>query len=311
MMKKMKLLPTIFFAADRQRCEEETKNLMRWRCKLVTEKEKSIIYDEVTRWEKDNRQYLRKSLKKSVLAGYAYLHPGCLPSWIELVESLSQKGLVKLVFQPFDFVSNFQAKSTIISTLENLSTNQLYDLAARANSSEGDKIRSVILRDDFSHPKIAVDLVKQQPECLTSQFCPDYGMLVNTLKSKSLDETRVLLQNNFFEFKKDYESSIALEVYTKMNDVYEKITAIDASRWIEKKFNEQDLIKQIDQLRTELTSIETEHADQLAEENQKIQKRRNQRQAFTFDAMVRILRRMKALDEDYAVTKVGWTMQML
>ena len=55
----------------------------------------------------------------------------------------------------------------------------------------------VILHSRFEGADVAADIISAGPEPLTSQFAAGYGMVLNLLHTRSLDEARAFLERSF------------------------------------------------------------------------------------------------------------------
>ena len=55
----------------------------------------------------------------------------------------------------------------------------------------------MILHSRFEGANVAADIISAGPEPLTSQFSAGYGMVLNLLHTRSLDEARAFLERSF------------------------------------------------------------------------------------------------------------------
>ena len=55
----------------------------------------------------------------------------------------------------------------------------------------------MILHSRFEGADVAADIISAGPEPLTSQFAAGYGMVLNLLHTRSLDEARAFLERSF------------------------------------------------------------------------------------------------------------------
>jgi superfamily II RNA helicase len=55
----------------------------------------------------------------------------------------------------------------------------------------------VILQNRYEEGEVAWDIIKKGPERLQSQFAAGYGMVLNLLYSRSLDEAKAFIDRSF------------------------------------------------------------------------------------------------------------------
>lgn len=55
----------------------------------------------------------------------------------------------------------------------------------------------MILHSRFEGADVAANIISAGPEPLTSQFAAGYGMVLNLLHTRSLDEARAFLERSF------------------------------------------------------------------------------------------------------------------
>ena len=92
------LLPAVWFIFSRKGCDQAAEYLCQCGASLVSGAERRKIAEALTAFETDNPDAVRPEAVEPLLLGIASHHAGLLPGWKGLVESLFQRGLLKVVF---------------------------------------------------------------------------------------------------------------------------------------------------------------------------------------------------------------------
>ncbi|KAL0028996.1 hypothetical protein WJX77_010606 [Trebouxia sp. C0004] len=207
-LKSKDYLPAIWFIFSRAACDTHAKQAYAAGSRLTTPQEQSAILALLTVLKAEQPEAVKEALVAPLLAGLASHHAGCLPAWKALVERCFQQGLLKVVFATETLAAgiNMPARTTVISTLSRrrdtghsaLLHNELLQMAGRAGRRGFDTAgHCVILQNRYEEGDVAWDIIKKGPERLQSQFAAGYGMVLNLLYSRSLDEAKAFIDRSF------------------------------------------------------------------------------------------------------------------
>jgi len=187
-------LPCLFFAFNRNRCEELANAYKGMRLLSNDERGRVLdLYDTLVERYGITTVSVLGPMRSLVSHGVAYHHAGLLPSMKEVVERLFTSGLLKLIFTTTTFALgvNMPAKSVVIDELvsfdgmgfSDMSVRDYYQLAGRSGRRGMDDEGIVYSRLDTSYiKKHAVErIVAGNPEPVSSQLNTCYATLLNLL----------------------------------------------------------------------------------------------------------------------------------
>lgn len=205
-LQKKDMLPAIYFAFSRKKCD-----MFMEKCagmELLSKAEKKRLKQIIDEYILDN-PYLEKNKHLEYLYfGVASHHAGLLPAWKTLVEKLFQQGLIKVVFATETLAAgiNMPARTTIISSISKrsdeghrtLNANEFLQMSGRAGRRGMDKIGHVVtIATSFEGPDEIAELASSGSDPLESRFAPSYSMVLNLLQRFSLEEARELILKSF------------------------------------------------------------------------------------------------------------------
>ncbi|MEB3286078.1 MAG: DEAD/DEAH box helicase [Vampirovibrionales bacterium] len=203
------MLPAIFFSFSRKDCDtymRETKDL-----RLLTPDERIRIKQSIEDFIIQN-PYLKHNPHLPLIAnGFASHHAGLLPGIKLLVESLFQRGLIKVVFATETLAAgiNMPARTTVISKLSKradeghrlLHANEFLQMSGRAGRRGMDDVGYVVvISSQYEGAREAAQLAASPPDALNSQFTPTYGMVLNLLQRHSLEKAEFLIRRSFGQY---------------------------------------------------------------------------------------------------------------
>ena len=203
------LLPAVWFIFSRKGCDQAAEYLCECGASLVTGTERRKIQEALAAFQLANPDAVRPEAIEPLLLGIASHHAGLLPGWKGLVESLFQRGLLKVVFATETLAAgvNMPARSSVLSALSKrgdsgpraLTSNEFMQMAGRAGRRGYDSVGHVVtLQSPFEGPEEAFALVTSPPENLRSRFSVSYGMVLNLVKSGSdLGTVRATVERSF------------------------------------------------------------------------------------------------------------------
>lgn len=203
------MLPAIFFTFSRKGCDKhlfETRNL-----NLLTLREQQQLREEIDTFVKahpflEGNRYLRPMAN-----GFASHHAGLLPAVKMLVETLFQKGLIKVVFATETLAAgiNMPARTTVITAISKrtndghriLTASEFLQMSGRAGRRGMDEVGYVVTVSSPYESAYDVSILASSPaDPLNSQFTPTYGMVLNLLQRHSLEEAEFLISKSFGTF---------------------------------------------------------------------------------------------------------------
>lgn len=186
------LLPCLYFAFSRNRCEE-----LAWRHRkmhlLDKEGRRTILalFDDLAaRYGIPPTPRLER-IRSLVSRGVAFHHAGMLPSMKEVVERLFTSGLLRLIFttETFALGVNMPARTVVFDQLTKFDGTEFTDLtcrsyqqmAGRAGRRGIDKQGLVFSRIEsrFMNPHRVKRIVFGRPEAVHSQFNSCYATILN------------------------------------------------------------------------------------------------------------------------------------
>ena len=214
-------LPAIVFVFSRQGCDDAVAQLRQSGVRLTSDEERSRIAEVVDErlWElpvEDLEVLGLSRWRRSLLDGVAAHHAGLVPLFKEIIESLFQQGLLKLVFatETLALGINMPARSVVIERLEKydgeghvlLTPGQYTQLTGRAGRRGIDTIgHAVVLHQRSVDFRQVASLVGTRSYPLHSSFRPSYNMVVNLLRGGSLERAERILRASFAQYETDVE----------------------------------------------------------------------------------------------------------
>ncbi len=214
-------LPAIVFVFSRQGCDDAVGQLRQSGIRLTTDEERARIAEIVDErlWElpTEDLEVLGLSRwRRSLLDGVAAHHAGLVPLFKEVIESLFQQGLLKLVFatETLALGINMPARSVVIERLEKydgeghvlLTPGQYTQLTGRAGRRGIDDIgHAVVLHQRSVDFRQVAGLVGTRSFPLHSSFRPSYNMVVNLLRRHDVARAERVLRASFAQFETDAE----------------------------------------------------------------------------------------------------------
>jgi superfamily II RNA helicase len=211
-LRRRDMLPAIVFIFSRAGCDRAANEATSVRDPLVTAQEETSIRKRVDAFCEEHPGLVNDERIGLVRQGVASHHAGLLPLWKAFVEELFQDGLVKVVFATETLAAgiNMPARTTVISTMSKrrgdegivqLSTSEVLQMAGRAGRRGKDTAGySVIMQSPFEGPIEAFRTVTSDVDALRSHFTPSYGMVLNLLHTRSMDDARSLVERSFGAF---------------------------------------------------------------------------------------------------------------
>jgi ATP-dependent RNA helicase HelY len=213
------LLPAIYFLFSRAGCDDAVEQILSSGLRLTTTTEREKIRNQVLESTRDIPDEDLAALGFSdwidaLERGVAAHHAGALPRFKEIVESLFQQGLLKVVFatETLALGINMPAKSVVLERLVkwngdahvDLSPGEYTQITGRAGRRGIDvEGHAVVLWQQDLDPKSLAGLASTRTYPLKSSFRPSYNMAVNLVGSIGTERARELLETSFAQFQAD------------------------------------------------------------------------------------------------------------
>ncbi|ABW29034.1 DEAD/DEAH box helicase [Acaryochloris marina] len=208
-LREREMLPAIYFIFSRKGCDrtvESTAHL-----NLLTPAESAQMQIQIETFRQQHPDVGRPQQFAAIAHGIAAHHAGLLPQWKTWVEELFQAGLIKVVFATETLAAgiNMPARTTVIASLSKrtdlghrlLTASEVLQMAGRAGRRGMDTQGYVItVQTPFEGAKEAAYLATIGPDPLVSQFTPSYGMVLNLLQTRTLDESKRLIDQSFGQY---------------------------------------------------------------------------------------------------------------
>ena len=225
---KKSMLPAIYFAFSRKKCDMYMEMCAGLR--LLSEFEKQRIVQIIDEYIIDNPYLAKNKHLEYLYSGVAAHHAGLLPAWKGLVEKLFQQGLIKVVFATETLAAgiNMPARTTIISSISKrsdeghrtLNANEFLQMSGRAGRRGMDEVGHVVtVASIYESPEEIALLASSTSNPLESRFAPSYSMVLNLLQRFSLEEARELILKSFGY----YSSTDRLKPLYKQKQEFETI----------------------------------------------------------------------------------------
>ncbi len=218
-LEKDGLLPAIYFLFSRAGCDDAVEQILRSGLRLNSSSEGNSIRFQVLESTKDLPEEDLAALGfadwlDALERGVAAHHAGLLPRFKEVVESLFQQGLLKVVFatETLALGINMPARSVVLERLVkwngeghvDLSPGEYTQLTGRAGRRGIDvEGHAVVLWQPDLNPQSLAGLASTRTYPLKSSFKPSYNMAVNLVGTLGQSRARELLETSFAQFQAD------------------------------------------------------------------------------------------------------------
>jgi superfamily II RNA helicase len=211
-LRRRNMLPAIVFIFSRNGCDRAATAAAAERDCLVTPEEESKLRERLTSFSTQHPGLVNEERIELALKGISSHHAGLLPLWKLCVEELFRDGLIKVVFATETLAAgiNMPARTTVISSMTKrigekgivpLTTSQVLQMAGRAGRRGKDTHGySVIMQSPYEGPLEAFKTVTSSVDKLHSHFTPSYGMVLNLLQTRSLEDAKSLVERSFGSF---------------------------------------------------------------------------------------------------------------
>lgn len=213
------LLPAIYFLFSRAGCDDAVEQCLRAGLRLTTPAEQrqidSMVLGSMMGLPDEDLAALGfTDWHEGLRRGIAAHHAGMLPQFKEVVESLFQRGLIKVVFatETLALGINMPARSVVLERLVkyngethvDLSPGEYTQLTGRAGRRGIDvEGHAVVLWQPGIDPAAVAGLASTRTYPLRSSFRPSYNMAVHLVDTLGMVPARELLETSFAQFQAD------------------------------------------------------------------------------------------------------------
>ncbi|MCI1222358.1 MAG: DEAD/DEAH box helicase [Bifidobacterium subtile] len=223
----MGLLPGIYFIFSRNGCDQAVQQCLEAGLRLTDDDETERIRQVVDAMVDGQMSY--EDLKAlsfprfrfALEQGFAPHHAGMIALFRQIVETLFEMGLVKMVFatETLALGINMPARSVVVEKLEkfngvehvSLTPGEFTQLTGRAGRRGIDTIGHAVVVDHRGFvPATAASLSSKRVYPLHSSFKATFNMAVNLLNASDYDTARVTLDHSFAQWEAN-ESAWELE----------------------------------------------------------------------------------------------------
>lgn len=212
------MLPGIYFIFSRAGCDQAVRQCINAGLTLTSDDEMyeirkivdSIVSNQLS---KDDLRALNfESFRYALEQGFAPHHAGMIALFRHIVETLFERGLIKVVFatETLALGLNMPARSVVVEKLVKfdgtghvpLTPGEFTQLTGRAGRRGIDTIGHAILVDysDFN-PSKAASLSSKRVYPLHSSFVPTFNMAVNLLNNSDAATARITLDSSFAQWE--------------------------------------------------------------------------------------------------------------
>ncbi|WP_054953686.1 DEAD/DEAH box helicase [Flaviflexus massiliensis] len=221
LMSERDLLPAIEFIFSRKGCDQAVADLVKDNVSLTTRNERRLIHqaldpirEQLT--DQDKAVLRFRSFERALANGYAAHHAGVYPPFKELIESLMQRGLIKIVYATGTLALgiNMPVRTTVIESLTKFNGTEFTDLTGieytqligRAGRRGKDEIgHALVYPTTDTDTDVLLTLGAGELEPLESAFFPSYNTVVNVLADHDYESARALLARSFAQYQRNRE----------------------------------------------------------------------------------------------------------
>ena len=213
------LLPAIYFLFSRNGCDDAVQQCLSAGLRLNSKHERTEVREyalEATRHLPDDDLLALgfDDWLDGLERGIAAHHAGLLPAFKEVVETLFQRGYIKIVFatETLALGINMPARSVVLEKLVKwngethveLTPGEYTQLTGRAGRRGIDvEGHGVVLWQEGLDPRAVAGLASTRTYPLRSSFQPSYNMAVNLVSRLGRHTAREVLETSFSQFQAD------------------------------------------------------------------------------------------------------------
>lgn len=242
------MLPGIYFIFSRSGCDQAVQQCLNAGLILTSDDEMyeirkivdSMVANQLSKEDLHALSFER--FRFALEQGFAAHHAGMIALFRHIVETLFERGLIKVVFatETLALGLNMPARSVVVEKLVKfdgtghvpLTPGEFTQLTGRAGRRGIDDIGHAVLVDhaDFV-PQQAAALSSKRVYPLHSSFVPTFNMAVNLLHSSDADTARTTLDRSFAQWE---ANSSAQRLHERMSDLEEALKGYEEAFYCDK-----------------------------------------------------------------------------
>lgn len=209
------LLPAIIFISSRRGCDEAAESIRGNVLADLIKSQRELILASIQEFTPEDQQFIsqHRFFHSLLYKGVAPHHAGHLPAWKHCVEKLMSKGLLRAVFSTTTLAAGIDmpARSVVITASSlrsddghrDLKAFELAQMTGRCGRRGKDNVGfAIFIPGPFQDINLILDLLVKDPEPITSQFAPNYTMVLNLLQQHSPETARALLERSFGQYQR-------------------------------------------------------------------------------------------------------------
>ncbi len=244
----LSMLPGIYFIFSRSGCDQAVQQCLNAGLMLTSDDEMyeirkivdSMVANQLSKEDLHALSFER--FRFALEQGFAAHHAGMIALFRHIVETLFERGLIKVVFatETLALGLNMPARSVVVEKLVKfdgtghvpLTPGEFTQLTGRAGRRGIDDIGHAVLVDhaDFV-PQQAAALSSKRVYPLHSSFVPTFNMAVNLLNSSDVDTARTTLDRSFAQWE---ANSSAQRLHERMSDLQEALKGYEKAFYCDK-----------------------------------------------------------------------------
>lgn len=260
------LLPTLFFAFSRRKCESYAYELALTQAFLdraEQEEVRRVIAHALERYNGAGQRSV-KAAEHLFMKGIAFHHAGLLPVMKDIVEELFERRLVKVLYctETFAVGLNFPCKTVCFDAMTKwdgtrfraLTNREYFQMAGRAGRRGIDAHGFVYSMVDFNfyNPKEFPTMREDDVEPISSRFTLTYNSVLNLVKNYERREIESILRRNFASYQAQgaragYQRELD-QLTEELRGLLGDLTVDDAERLL-KLFEVEQRLNRIEQRR--------------------------------------------------------------
>ncbi len=218
-------MPALFFVFSRKATERYAQGMVRRRTAFLTEAERQEVLRAMERFDKEHPGVLQPHHRTMYQRGIAFHHAGLHVGLKNLVETLYEQRLIKLLYctSTFALGINMPARTVLFEALEKyngqeiapLTVRQFMQKAGRAGRRGLDASGQVIIKMEYAEWPRSADLVERllsgRHEPVRSAFNLSFHSVVNLLERHSEAEIRRILERSFLAYQESHQDKPLVE----------------------------------------------------------------------------------------------------
>ncbi len=259
-LEEKELLPCLFFVFSRRKCELMGQELGFKDFLTPNEKKevRAFLKDRLANFEGYTAV---KRIRELLLRGIGYHHAGIFPFLKEVVETLYEMRLIRVLYctSTFALGVNFPARTACFQSVVKFDGHQsrvltpleFFQKAGRAGRRGIDEVGYVVIRRNLRSSEKIPTFAESDIQPIQSALNLSYNSVVNLLETYSIEQIDVLLRDSFWQFQTQEK---VRSLRNQVDQILADLLRIDG---VEISHDKQAVVRRTGDLRRELRSIQT------------------------------------------------------